>query len=66
MEIPCKKRLAYISTIANIAPIWIDISNVFTKASSGIFIMLEANIICPVDDIGRNSVRPSMIDKTID
>jgi hypothetical protein len=66
MEIPCRKRLAYSNTIAMIAPICIEISNVFTKASSDIFIILEASIICPVDDIGRNSVKPSMMDKIID
>jgi hypothetical protein len=47
------------------APICIAISNVFTNASSEIFIMLDAKIICPVDDIGRNSVIPSIIDKII-
>jgi hypothetical protein len=57
--------LAYISTIAKIAPICIEISKVFTKESSDIFIILEANIMCPVDDIGRNSVKPSMIDNII-
>ena len=59
------KRFLYKKIIASIAPSWIIISKLFKKLLSGIESNFPAKIRCPVDDIGRNSVKPSTIDNII-
>jgi hypothetical protein len=42
-----------------------DTVNTFTKGSEAIPINVEAITICPVEDTGRNSVKPSIIARII-
>jgi hypothetical protein len=53
----------YRMTTARIAPSWIEIVKVFRNSVDGIFSQALAIIICAVEDIGRNSVRPSIMPK---
>ena len=48
-----------------IAPDCMDISNVLTNSVCSIASKFEVKIKCPVEEIGRNSVIPSMIPKMI-
>jgi hypothetical protein len=43
------------------APNCIATVNIFTKLSEAIPINAEAIIMCPVDEMGKNSVKPSII-----
>jgi hypothetical protein len=43
------------------APSWMQIVNSFTKGVDSIPRRAEVMIMCPVDEIGRNSVNPSTI-----
>jgi hypothetical protein len=47
------------------APNWIATVNALVNGSSAIPIKDEAIIICPVEDTGKNSVRPSTIARII-
>ena len=55
----------YKKITAKIAPSWIMISKLLTKSVCIILNNFEARTMCPVDDIGRNSVTPSIMDKII-
>lgn len=52
-------------TIASIAPSWIIISKSLTKLVWEIFSIFDVKIMCPVEEIGRNSDMPSITDKII-
>jgi hypothetical protein len=39
-------------------------SKLFTKAFSSMPIRYEAKIMCPVEEIGKNSVMPSITERT--
>jgi len=58
-------RFAYKTTIARIAPSWIMISKLFKNSVVGISNTFAARIMCPVEEIGKNSVTPSMIERMI-
>ena len=49
----------------SIAPDWIATSNSFKKSVSGKLRSLEVRIKCIVEDIGKNSVMPSIVPKRI-
>lgn len=55
--------LKYRFRMASTAPNWMAISNVLRKLESGIERSRDATIRCPVEDIGRNSVIPSISDR---
>ena len=56
----------YKKTTAAMAPNWIDISNVFKNSVSAIFNRWEVSIRWAVEDIGRNSVKPSTTPRIMD
>lgn len=51
----------YKTTTARIAPSWIEIVKVFKNSVVGILSQALAMIICAVEEIGKNSVKPSMM-----
>jgi hypothetical protein len=51
--------------IDKIAPDCIKISKNFIKSFCDIFKIFEAKIKCAVDEMGKNSVKPSIIPKKI-
>ena len=58
-----RTRCQYTRITAKIAPLWIAMSN--TLAASPVKFSSEpARMRCPVDEIGRNSVRPSTMPMT--
>ena len=58
----CEKR----TITERIAPDCIAISNVLTKSVWAILIRLAANIKCPVEEIGKNSLMPSTMPRITD
>ena len=58
-----KKRFQYKTMTESIAPNWMAIVNNFVKGSWAMPIIEEPMIIWPVDEMGKNSVMPSMMAK---
>lgn len=50
-------------TTDKIAPNWMATVNNFVNSSDAFPMMVDAIIMCPVEEIGRNSVNPSMMAK---
>src|SRR3990167_8163320 len=61
-----KNLLKYKTTTDKIAPSCIAISKLFKKSFCSSFNKCEDKIRCPVDDMGKNSVKPSIIPKIIE
>ena len=61
-----KNSFRYNVNTANMAPNWIIISKLFNELEFCIFNNELTNIKCPVDEIGKNSVIPSIIPKIIE
>ena len=53
--------LAYNDTTAIMAPSWINSSKLLTNSDCGMESRRAARIMCPVEEMGRNSVTPSTI-----
>ncbi len=58
-----KNLRQYSATTDKIAPNWMMISKFFVRAFLLIPINVEAIIMCPVDEMGKNSVMPSIMER---